>query len=107
MQCKQIKKNGDRCKNHSAYGCKTCRYHGARKITYGSKAPNYKHGEYTKEAKESRERLRALSDIGNYVGMFNRKMVGRRPKNTLIDDVERFKKLFKELDHEIFNKQDN
>ena len=36
------------------------------------------------------------SRLGNNVGMFNRKMVGRRPKNPLIDDVERFKKLFKE-----------
>ncbi len=32
MQCKQIKKNGEQCKNHGAYGCKTCRYHGARRL---------------------------------------------------------------------------
>ena len=96
MRCKQIKKNGEQCKNHGAYGCKTCKYHGARRIRFGTEAPNYKHGDRTKEAMESRERLRALSDIGNYLGMFNRKMVGRPPNKPLINDVERFKKLFKE-----------
>ncbi len=96
MQCKQIKKNGQQCKNHGAYGCKTCRYHGARKIRYGKDSPNYKSGNYTKSVFETRERIRALNDIGVLCGFIHRKMRGRKPKNPLINDVERFKKLFKE-----------
>lgn len=90
MRCKY-------CDKETVFGTSVCELHGGHRIRYGTEAPNYKHGNRTKEAMESRERLRALSDIGNYLGMFNRKMVGRRPNKPLINDVERFKKLFKEL----------
>jgi hypothetical protein len=82
MRCKQIKKNGEQCKNHSAYGCRTCKYHGARKIKYGKEAPNYIHGEYTQESLEEsrafRQRLRLLRDQGYAVGLFKQKMRGRK-----------------------------
>ena len=78
MQCKQIKKNGDRCKNHGADGCRTCRYHGARRIRYGKEAPNYKNGSRTKETIETRQRIRILSFIGNKLGFLKRKLRGRK-----------------------------
>ncbi len=78
MQCKQIKKNGEQCKNQGAYGCKTCKYHGARRIRFGELAPNYKHGGRTKEAMHSRERLRMLTFIGNTLGFLKRKLRGRK-----------------------------
>ena len=77
MQCKQIKKNGEQCKNHGAYGCKTCRYHGARRIKYGKEAPNYKNGDYTKSVFETRRRIRMLTFIGNKLGFLKRKLRGR------------------------------
>jgi len=45
------RKTGQRCKNPAAYGCKTCRYHGARRnILKGTAHPNYKHGNRTKQS---------------------------------------------------------
>ena len=39
------------CGNPAAYGCKTCRYHGARKnILRGEQHPSYVHGNRTLEA---------------------------------------------------------
>lgn len=78
MRCKKIKKDGTQCKNSTHYGCRTCRYHGARKIRYGKEAPNYKHGEFTKEAFETRVRLRLLHHIGNVCGFIKRKLKGRK-----------------------------
>jgi hypothetical protein len=78
MQCKKIKKNGEQCKNHGAYGCRTCRYHGARRIRYGKEAPNYKNGSRTKEAMETRKRLRLLHHLGNLGGFIKRKLRGRK-----------------------------
>lgn len=78
MQCKHIKKDGSQCKNSTHYGCKTCRYHGARPIKYGKEAPNYKHGDYTKAAYVSRKTIRLLTYIGNTVGFIKPKMRGRR-----------------------------
>ena len=86
MRCSQIKKNGQQCKNHGAYGCKTCKYHGARRIKFGASAPNYKHGGRTIEAMESR---------GILCGFMHRKMRGRKPIKPLLYDLERFKQLFK------------
>ena len=95
MRCKHIKKNGEQCKNQAHYGCKTCRYHGARRIRFGTEAPNYKHGDYTKSVFETRERIRALNDIGILCGFIHRKMRGRKPIKPLLNDLERFKQLFK------------
>jgi len=77
MRCKQIKKDGTQCKNPSHYGCRTCRYHGARRIRYGVEAPNYRHGEYTKEvieqSREVRARLGFLQRLGEKVGILPKK----------------------------------
>ena len=78
MQCIQIKKDGERCKNTANYGCKTCRYHGAHVIRTGRHAPNYKNGNYTKEAYETRRRLRVIHFIGNVCGFIKRKLRGRK-----------------------------
>lgn len=97
MQCKY-------CDKETVFNTSVCHQHGGHKIRYGTSAPNYKHGERTKEARESRARLRALSEMGNGIGMFHRKMVGRKPNHPLIHDVKKFKQLFKELYDERFKK---
>ena len=71
-------KNGEQCKNYGAYGCKTCKYHRARRIRFGELTPNYKHGGRTKEAMQSRERLRMLTFIGNQLGFLKRKLRRRK-----------------------------
>ena len=57
-QCKaQAKATGRRCLNPAAYGCRTCRLHGARKpnsIKRGIDHPNYQHGNETLKAKRQR-----------------------------------------------------
>jgi hypothetical protein len=47
-------------------------------LSMGHEAPNYKHGGRTKEAMESRERLRMLTFIGNKLGFLKRKLRGRK-----------------------------
>ena len=51
-QCSaKSKRTGLPCNNLAAYGCRTCRYHGARKnIATGKDHPNYVHGRRTLEA---------------------------------------------------------
>ena len=52
--------------------------HGGHRIRYNEEAPNYKHGDYMQRTNETREKIRCLSDIGNYIGMFKQKMRGRK-----------------------------
>lgn len=56
-----------RCGNPSAFGCQTCRVHGARKpssIKRGIKHPNYRHGMETLDAKSKRRiKLAELREI--------------------------------------------
>jgi hypothetical protein len=55
-----------RCLNPAAYGCATCRVHGARKkenILRGKDHPNYQYGYETKEAKQIRQQKFAELDI--------------------------------------------
>ena len=77
LQCKQIKKNGHRCRNPRHYGCKTCRFHGAKSIRTGIKATAYKTGEWTAEAiknsQEIRARLKVLQKIGEKFGFLPKK----------------------------------
>ena len=83
-RCTVIKKNGKQCKNPKAFGCKTCRYHGARRIETGIKAPNYKHGAFTKEnqadSKQKRRELYDLHLLGLKLKMINSKPRGRPPE---------------------------
>jgi hypothetical protein len=75
-----------RCLNPSAFGCKVCRFHGARRyFPTGEKAPNYKHGRQTKEALDNfREKMRLIRDLEEigfkYGLMRGSKLVGRKPK---------------------------
>ena len=95
LQCKQIKKNGERCKNPKAYGTPVCRYHGAtppasRKKSYGKNNGNYKTGYYTQLEMLERQRwgsnFDALKKIGVSIGMFDG--VGRGRPFTLHPDTE-------------------
>ena len=58
LQCTaKAKSTKHRCLNPAAYGCKTCRLHGARKhntIKHGIHHPNYQHGMETLEMKQKR-----------------------------------------------------
>ena len=89
-QCTAIKrKTGTRCKNPAAWGCKTCRYHGARRpssIKRGKDHPQYRHGRETKEAREgyseASSRLRKLEEAGFKSGLLvGSKTVGRKPSS--------------------------
>ena len=55
----RAKSTGQRCLNPAAYGCHTCRMHGARKqnsIKRGKEHPNYRHGMETILSKRTRSR---------------------------------------------------
>jgi len=76
-----------RCLNPAAYGCRTCRLHGARKpnsIKRGIDHPNYRHGTETLEAKRQRSeglaRLREIEDDLIRRGLIrSKRTVGRKP----------------------------
>ena len=96
-QCKvNCKRTGIRCKNPAAFGCKSCRMHGAHKsrnTLYGINHPQYRHGEKTKESIEQSQktllRLHMLEEIGHHIKMFpegtprtrGRKPTGWEPLN--------------------------
>jgi len=69
-QCSaRAKSTQNRCQNPAAFGCKTCRLHGARRrssIKRGQSHPNFLHGSETLEAKEKRSlklaELRKIED---------------------------------------------
>ena len=90
MRCKY-------CDKETVFNTSVCELHGGHRIRYGKQSPNYKHGGRTIEAMESRERLRALNDIGILCGFMHKKMRGRKPVKPLLYDLERFKQLFKGL----------
>jgi hypothetical protein len=87
-QCKVLcKRTGIVCRNPAAYGCISCRMHGAHRplITpKGINHPNYKHGRETLEAKAKRSagltRLRKIEDLmvdGSFYKLHKSK--GRKP----------------------------
>jgi hypothetical protein len=81
------RKTGLQCKNPASWGCRTCRYHGARKsknAASGEEHYRYVSGAGTKEAKAEHKRasttLLTLRDIGDSIGMFNGSHTrGRKP----------------------------
>lgn len=92
-QCKAItKRSKKRCLNPAAFGCITCRYHGAtpvhtRKNAIGENHPQFKHGKDTKQAKvqhqKAKIRIRLLEDLGHHIKMFHENATrtrGRKPK---------------------------
>ena len=64
-QCKALAKSTkQRCLNPAAFGCQTCRLHGARQprsIKRGKGHPNYRHGMETLVAKH--ERSKKLAEL--------------------------------------------
>jgi hypothetical protein len=77
-----------RCKNPTAYGCRSCRMHGAHKsrnVLKGKDHLQYKTGERTKIRKEEHRKasllLLTLRTLGDSIGMFKGSHVrGRKPK---------------------------
>ena len=65
----RAKSTQHRCLNPAAFGCKTCRLHGARRrssIKRGKHHPNFLHGTETLEAKQKRSiKLAELRVIEN------------------------------------------
>jgi len=64
------KRTGLTCKNPAAYGCKTCRMHGARKkdsIKRGEQHPNFVHGNRSMDEigrhRETMDRIKDLAKI--------------------------------------------
>lgn len=89
IQCQVLtKRTKQRCKNPTAYGCVSCRMHGAHKsrnVLRGAEHPQYKHGERTKEVEIQHKRasitLLTLRDIGDSIKIFNGDNTrGRKPK---------------------------
>lgn len=82
----KAKSTGVRCQNPAAFGCATCRLHGARKnIIAGPDHHWYKHGHRTKAGKltrmEIRRRLMLYEEIGHALGfMKGKKTPGRKPQ---------------------------
>ena len=82
------KRTGLPCKNPAAYGCKSCRMHGARKkdsIKRGNQHPNFVHGRRTLDAEAEQSELSAklqmLEDAMHVLGMSNAKRSrGRKAK---------------------------
>jgi hypothetical protein len=83
----QAKSTKHRCLNPAAYGCRTCRLHGARKpnsIKRGKDHPNFKDGAETLERKRQRSRkfaeLRQIEDDLIKRGFIKcKRTVGRKP----------------------------
>ena len=74
------------CKNPAAYGCKTCRMHGARKnIISGKDHVNFVHGRRTLEAEieqsATSRRLQQLEDAMHLLGMTTAKRSRGRKAN--------------------------
>ena len=84
----RAKSTQQRCLNPAAYGCNTCRLHGARhksSVKSGEAHPNYLHGAETLLAKHQRSKklaeLRELEDDLIRRGLFKcKRTVGRKPK---------------------------
>lgn len=83
----KCKARGDRCRNPAAYGCSTCRYHGAKQrnlVKRGADHPQYRHGRETLEAKDERSlklaELREFEELSFAYGLAKGpKWRGRKP----------------------------
>lgn len=95
------KRTGLPCNNPAAYGCRTCRFHGARKaesIKRGEQHPNFVHGRRTLEAEleqsATSRRLQQLEDAMHLLGMTTAKRSrGRKGsgyyKITSVDEIKK------------------
>lgn len=96
------KRTGLSCNNLAAYGCRTCRMHGARKaesIKRGEQHPNFVHGRRTLEAQSEQSatsrRLQQLEDAMHFLKMTAAKRSRGRKANgyTKLTSLENVKKL--------------
>lgn len=93
------------CKNPAAFGCASCRMHGAHKsrnVLKGVNHPQYKNGERTKESEAEYRRastvLLTLRDIGDYLDMFTGTHTrGRKPNSYIKYDLDEQEQLVKAL----------
>ena len=92
------------CQNPAAYGCRTCRMHGARKaesIKRGEQHPNYVHGGRTLEAQAEQSavsrRLQQIEDAMHLLGMTTAKRSRGRKANGYykIKSLDEIKKVIK------------
>ena len=91
----QARSTGNQCLNPAAFGCKTCRYHGARRretVKVGKAHPQYKHGERTKAAiskyRRTMSELQRLEKIGHESGVITgARTTGRRLKTPRIEST--------------------
>ena len=81
----QARSTGNQCLNPAAFGCKTCRYHGARRretVKVGKAHPQYKHGERTKEAiskyRTAMHELQTVERLGHESGILMGPRLGGR-----------------------------
>ena len=87
QQCTAQNRNKQRrCLNPAAFGCKTCRYHGARRqIAKGTDHPNYKHGNRSqsgiKSFSKASQELDMIEDMAESIGM-----VASRRRGDVRDD---------------------
>ncbi len=101
-QCTALnRQTKQQCKNPAAFGCKVCRYHGARRkesIRRGEQHPNYVHGKFTFEAKkkssEKIAQLQMIEDAMHLLGMTTAKRSrGRKALRyspiTLVDEIKK------------------
>ena len=95
-QCQVLtKRTKQRCKNPAAFGCKSCRMHGAHKsrnVLRGADHSQYTNGNRTIESQKknsaSLTRLRMLEQIGWHIKMFTgSKTRGRRPNGYIQLDL--------------------
>ena len=90
--CARARSTGNQCLNPAAFGCKTCRYHGARRqetVKVGKAHPQYKHGERTQEAMQTYQRAMAelalVEELGHKSGLLmGPRKSGRKTKRTHI-----------------------
>ena len=99
-QCTALTKQTKQpCKNPAAYGCRTCRYHGARKnIVRGKDHVNFVHGRRTLEAQleqsATSRRLQQLEDAMHVLGLTAAKRSRGRKANgyykiTSLDEIKK------------------
>jgi hypothetical protein len=95
-QCQVLTKRGkERCKNPAAFGCKSCRMHGAHKsrnVLRGKLHSRYKDGQRSKAVEDEYRRasivLLTLRDIGDHLNMFSGNYKsGRKPNGYIKYDM--------------------
>jgi hypothetical protein len=91
----RARSTGNQCLNPAAFGCKSCRVHGARRketVKAGKDHPQYKHGEKTQEAiqryRTTMAELHNLEQFGQKSGLLKGpRTSGRKPKTSQFEST--------------------